>query len=129
MHFIRLLSTMRFLGMTLLMLWIGQFQFDGEKSAPAAHRAKAHHQVGRIVPAASGLAALANLTNRTDTVPPAAAVPSAYTSVFHRLLPGITMIPRMNRVPKPKSVHRTFARSPGAPAVLAPYRSIPSMNT
>ncbi len=112
MHFIRLLGTMRFFGTMLLMLLISQLQFDGEKTALAGGMAKAHHQVARVVPAAS--AALAGLADRTDPVPPAAVIPGAHTSVFHRLKPEIFMIPRMNRTPKPKSVHRTFARSPGA---------------
>ncbi len=127
MHFIRLLGTMRFLGTMLLMLWISQLQLDGGKT-PADGSAKSHQQLLRTLPA-SGLAALTNLTDRPDPVPPAAAIPGAHTSVFHRLQPGIVMIPRMNRVPKPKSVHRSFARSPGAPAVLASYQRTSSMNT
>jgi hypothetical protein len=38
---------------------------------------------------------------------------NTYTSVFYRLKPGIVMVPRMNRPPKPKSVYRCFTRAPG----------------
>ncbi len=112
MHFIRLLGTMRLFGTVLLMLWISQIQFDGGKTALAGGMAKAQQQAVLVAPAASS--ALAGLADRADPVPPPAVIPSAHTSVFHRLMPEIFMIPRMNRTPKPKSVHRTFARSPGA---------------
>jgi hypothetical protein len=51
--------------------------------------------------------------DRTDPVPPDAINKNTYASVFSRLKPGIVMIPRMNRTPKPKSVYRLFARAPG----------------
>jgi hypothetical protein len=38
---------------------------------------------------------------------------NAHTGVYSRLKPRIVMRPRMNRVPKPKSVYRLFARAPG----------------
>ncbi len=127
MHFIRLLGSMRFLGTMLLMLWVSQFQLDGGKTAAAAGMDKAHQLAVRAVPAAS--AALEGFADRTDPAPPAAVMSSVHTSVFHRLKPGIVMVPRMNRVPKPKSVHRSFARSPGAPIVLVSHRRGTSIHT
>jgi hypothetical protein len=52
----------------------------------------------------------------------------AHTGVFYRLEAGIVMVPRMNRTPKPKSVYRSSARSPGAPAVQVLFRRDASIN-
>ncbi len=62
--------------------------------------------------ASSGDADLRGM-NRTNTFPPCAIAENTHSSVFRRLQPGIFLIPRKDRVPKPKSVYRLSTRAPG----------------
>ncbi len=113
---------LRYLGMMLLMLVLGSFLqlLSMEPSSDAfAAGAGGCHDI-RIVSVHHG-----DALNRSANSDPAANHFSSHalhqntsSSVFHRPQPGIFMIPRMNRVPKPKSVYRNFARAPGTPLVF-----------
>ena len=122
---VRLLgSNLRFLGALLLMLLFGLLQLVTAKPASAVLEEEQKHHItidffchGSTV-SIRGESVLATNPrycglHRTDPVPPDAINKNTHTSVFNRLLPGIVMIPRMNRTPKPKSVYRLFARAPG----------------
>lgn len=122
-HYARL-GSMRFLGTMLLMLLFSMLQFVGIKPASAALMAKESRYSsadfiryigqagmwGELDPAADPRYGGVKVT---DPVPPDAITTKAQTSVFYRLKPGIVMVPRMNRTPKPKSVYRCFTRAPG----------------
>ncbi len=128
-HYARLLGNVRFLGTMLLMLLIGAFQLDGMETASAMHAAKANHNSRMLslqgdspVPIdgwSSGGPAVSKPAG-TDPISPVALNTNAHASVFYRLKPGIFMIPRMNRTPKPKSVYRLFVRAPGEASPLYP---------
>ncbi len=123
-HFVRharlLGSNVRFLGTLLLMLLFSLLQLVS--AVPAEEKEKdrittdffCHDSVASIC-GQSGLAADFRYCgmDRTDLVPLDALNQKTHTSVFYRLKAGIVMVPRMNRTPKPKSVHRGYARAPG----------------
>ncbi len=110
---------LRYLGMMLLMLVLGSFlQLLSMEPSSDAFAAGCHDI--RIASVHHG-----DALNRSANSDPAANHFSSHalhqntsSSVFHRPQPGIFMIPRMNRVPKPKSVYRNFARAPGTPLVF-----------
>ncbi len=109
-------SYLRFIGMMLLTLVLGLLQFDGFGEVSLASAAK--ERESRCFTACSvGAGAAATMGMTADPakhpVSPHALHQNKYSGVFHRLQPGIVMIPRMNRTPKPKSVFRNFARAPG----------------
>jgi len=130
-HYARLLGNMRFLGTMLLMLLIGQLQPDSTKTASAMGMARAtHHDRSVSMPEGPSVPGdwrdtgvpSAGKSAEAGPVPPDAMNTNAHPSVFHRPETGIVMVPRMNRTPKPKSVYRSSARSPGAPAVRVLFR-------
>jgi hypothetical protein len=123
-HYARLLGSMRFLGTMLLMLLFNLLQLDSAKPASAMPTTKDNHHTtidcfyhgstvsirGESDPATDpGY----RREDRMGSAFPDAINTNAHSSVFYRLMPGIVMIPRMNRTPKPKSVYRLFARAPG----------------
>ncbi len=115
-HFARLLGSMRFVGTMVLMLFFSQIQLVSISSAQAMPAAKE----GRLDCGADLQRDLSSpdvpkaaKSPGTDRIPPAALYTNAHRSVYYRLKPGIVMIPRMNRTPKPKSVYRLFVRAPG----------------
>ncbi len=115
---------MRFLGAMLLMLLLGLLQLVSARPASSLLTAKEDHRatidffchvsavniLGTFDPAMDPRFCG---QDRTDPGPPDAMNENTYASVFHRLKPGIVLVPRMNRTPKPKSVYRFFARAPG----------------
>jgi hypothetical protein len=105
---------MRFLGMTLFMLLFSLFQLVGIKPASAMVSAKENHSltIGAFC-RDSTVSRCGRSDPATDPAGPDAINKNDYTSVYHRLKPGIVMVPRMNRTPKPKSVYRCFTRAPG----------------
>ncbi len=110
MHFIRLLGTMRFVGTMVLMLFFSQIQLVGIRPAMAVPAAKE----GRLDRGAGMQGDWSSPGVPKEAKSPSAALNmNAHRSVYYRLEPGIVMIPRMNRTPKPKSVYRLFARAPG----------------
>jgi hypothetical protein len=121
-QYARLVGNMRFLGTMLLMLLIGLLQLDSTRKASVIRMANAiyhDHTVSRggdsSVPGDWRDARVPAVwkSAETDPVPPVEMNKKAHTSVFYRLEAGIVLVPRMNRTPKPKSVYRSFARSPG----------------
>ncbi len=118
---------MRFLGTMLLMLLFSLFQLVSAKPASATLTAKeSRHFTIDFFSRDSAVSISIRGESDPATNPryygvdrmaqarPDAMNKSTYTSVFYRLNPGIVIVPRMNRVPKPKSVYRSFARAPGA---------------
>ena len=104
---------MRYLSTLLLMLLFSLLQFVVAEPASALLTAKASH--GPVTADLFYHTSTANADGecRMVLVPSAALEDDAYINVFSRLKPGIVMVPRMNRTPKPKSVYRIFARAPG----------------
>ncbi len=116
----RLLGTsLRFLGMMLLMLLISLYQLVSAKPASAM---PATEEIRRFTLCLSYHDGAANIRGRsgpvTDPVPPDALNENTCTSAFQRLKPRIFVVPRMNRTPKPKSVYRCFTRAPGIGVVV-----------
>ncbi len=113
-HFIRLLGSMRFVGTMVLMLFFSQIQLVSIKPEPAAPAATAG-SLSRGADMQRDLSSpdVPKAVKSPGTDRTAAMHTNAHRSVFYRLKPGIVMIPRMNRTPKPKSVYRLFARAPG----------------
>ncbi len=107
-------SSLRYLGMLLLMLLISLFQLVSAKPASATLAAE---ESCRFTLGFSYHDGVLNIRGRTgpfaDPISPDALNKNTYSSVFHRLKPRIVMIPRMNRTPKPKSVYRCVTRAPG----------------
>ncbi len=117
-------SNMRFLGMLLLALLYSLLQLVSAIPASAMLEEKERDRITMdffchdsmvSIYGQSGLAAAPRYhgRDRTDPVPLDVLNHSTHTSVFYRLKAGIVMVPRMNRTPKPKSVHRGYARAPG----------------
>ncbi len=123
-----MVGSLRFLGMMLFLL-IGLLGLDGAGPAPAVLDAQENScvTVGRsFQESMSGVreesARVADPgydgTDGTDPAAAAALPASSHQGVYDRLKPGIVMIPRMNRTPKPKSVYRLYARAPGERRLL-----------
>ncbi len=115
-HYARLLGTMRFVGTMVLMLFFSQIQLVSVKPAlavPAAKEGHLNRGAGMPGDLSSPDAPKAAKSQGTDRIYPSATNTNIHKSVFYRLKPGIVMIPRMNRTPKPKSIYRLFARAPG----------------
>ncbi len=104
-RYARLLGNTRFLGTMVLMLLFSQFQLVIAKPASAMLTTKANHDHITIDFFYHGSTVSTNGEYRTDPAPPVAIDKKTYMSVFYRLKPGIVMVPRMNRTPKPKSVY------------------------
>ncbi len=101
---------MRFIGTMVLMLFFSQIQLVGIKpvqTVPAVQE----DSLNRGSDLKSDLYSPGVPKEAKSS--PAALNTNAQRSVYYRLKPGIVMIPRMNRTPKPKSVYRLFARAPG----------------
>jgi hypothetical protein len=107
-------SSLRFIGMMLLMLLISLLTIGNAKPASKSLETEdirghtfglSYHDCGSKICGRSG--------SVTDPVSPDVLTEKPYTSIYYRLKPGIIMVPRMNRTPKPKSVYRSFARAPG----------------
>ncbi len=122
-HYARLLGgNMRALGTMLLMLLFSLLQLVSAKPASAALTAEEnrHYTIGFRNEGAVSMRAESDpatglrYRGADRTAPTDAMNTSNCTSVFYRLKPRIAMVPRMNRVPRPKSVYRSFARAPGA---------------
>ncbi len=115
-------GNMRALGTMLLMLLFSLLQLVSAKPASAALTAEENrpYTIGFRNEGAVSMSAESDLTpglryrGADRTAPTDAMNTSSCTSVFYRLKPRIVMVPRMNRVPRPKSVYRSFARAPGA---------------
>ncbi len=109
-------SYVRSLGLMLFMLLFSLLGMTGigtESSRDDGEWSRRHG--AGIISAWSSPAATAawDRADRETPVSAPAVAEDASTGVFHRLSPKIIMVPRMNRVPKPKSVYRNFARAPG----------------
>ncbi len=127
-HARQLGSSMRFLGAMLLMLLLGLLQFASARPASSVLTAKDNHQFSINSFRRDSTVSIRGMSDpamdprcrrvdRTDPPPPDAINKNSYTSLFYQLKPGIVMVPRMNRTPKPKSIYRCFTRAPGsAPA-------------
>ncbi len=116
--------SMRFINTMLLMLVLSLFQFVFDAPASAMSEAKEKRQCLATVvcckhtvvigdafgsfPGGAGQGAA-----RSGHAPVSTGVPNSTGSVVARLQPGIFLIPRKDRVPKPKSVYRLFTRAPG----------------
>ncbi len=123
-HHARLLvGSMRFLGTMLFMLF-GLLGLDGAGTAPDVFDAQESSciTVGRsFQESMSGLRGESSRaadpgydgTDGKDPAPATALPARPHQGVYDRLRPGIVLIPRMNRTPKPKSVYRLYARAPG----------------
>ncbi len=112
-HYVRLLGSTRFLGTMLLMLLFSLLQLDIAKTALAMPTAKANQEHIATGFFHHGGTVSTRGESPTPSDPPVALNKNTYTNVFSRLKPGIIMVPRMNRTPKPKSVYRLLARAPG----------------
>ncbi|HUJ18212.1 MAG TPA: hypothetical protein VL197_09510 [Nitrospirota bacterium] len=118
------MGSTRFLGTTLLMLLFSLLQLVSAKPAPAMLEAKDDRHITIDFSFYGSMVSIRGESDpdtdtkyrgldRTDPLPPVAINKDTHTSVFYRLKPGIFLVPRMNRTPKPKSVYRLFARAPG----------------
>jgi hypothetical protein len=123
-HFIRhsrLMGwNMRFFGTMLLMLVLGMLQLV--TTAPAFAMVGAKDSPRCSISTFSGYSIISPIApgaafcglDRADHRLSFALNANGHAGVYSRLKPRIVMIPRMNRVPKPKSVYRLFARAPGS---------------
>ncbi len=111
LYYARLPGSKRFVSTLLLMLLLSQLQFVGVKQASASLAGKARQRVVRM-PGVPESAAVSE-EDRTDPDRLDAINKVFHTSFFNHLNPGIVMVPRMNRTPKPRSVYRLFTRAPG----------------
>jgi len=117
-HYVRharlLGSYLRFLGMMLLLLLLSLLQLVSVRPASAMPTAAENHRFTIDVYSRDSAVSMRGRSDpATDPVPPDARHQNTYTSVPYQLEPGIVMVPRMNRTPKPKSVYRCFTRAPG----------------
>ncbi len=123
-----MLGSLRFL-VTLLFMLFGLLGLDGAGPAPDVFDAQESSciTIGRSSQeSTSGIrgesARVADPgydgTDGTDPASAAALPASSHQGVYDRLRPGIVMIPRINRTPKPKSVYRLYARAPGERRLL-----------
>ncbi len=108
LSYLRLIASMRFAGTMLLMLVLGQLQFAGINPVSDAFMPKAGQQDVKELSASETAAA----QDRTDTVRADVPYECTYANIFHYPQPGIVVVPRMNRTPKPKSVYRCSIRAP-----------------
>jgi len=100
-------SYLRFLGALLFMLLFSLLQLVSAKPTSVAVTA------GEFSFDGSAANFRGNDDPAADPIFPDVMPTQVQANVFHRLQPGIVMIPRMNRTPKPKSVYRYFTRAPG----------------
>ncbi len=118
-----LAGNMRLPGAMLLMLLFGLPGLDGAGTArdllevkgarPAAVGHSSCLTAGELAASDSALTPLFRRADRAYPASPAVLIGAAQRSTFNRLEPGIVMVPRMSRIPKPKSVYRVVARAPG----------------
>ncbi len=132
-------GNLRFLAAILFLLLSGVPGGDGARTALDLLEAKHNHAVpagascscctadGR---AASGAVVAAPYPGAIPAYPgaPDMVATESHTSAFDRLQPGIVLLPRMHRTPKPKSVYRVLARAPGGLHLLScpEARTVPS---
>ncbi len=107
-------SSFRFFSMMLIMLLISLLQLANAKPASNTLAAEEIHRYTIGISCHDGAANIRCKSGVAfDPVSPDVLSGNTYTGVYHRLKPGIVMVPRMNRTPKPKSVYRCFTRAPG----------------
>jgi hypothetical protein len=129
LHHAKTAGNVRFLGTMLLLLLFSCFEVagaartvvpgttEGERGRESSLR-----DTGRDdeAPAVSKWRITENRIDLAHGESPAALRKNAHRSVVSRLSPGIVLIPRMNRTPKPKSVYRLYARAPGKHLLQCP---------
>ncbi len=119
-------GSLRYLAAMLLVLFSGLLDFDFVSAKPASAVRNAKESSRFTVDffcrcSAINILGASELTmdpgycgiDRTDHAPPDATNRTTHASLFCRFRPGIVAVPRMNRIPKPKSVYRCFTRAPG----------------
>ncbi len=119
--------SMRFIGTMLLMLLFSVLQGVVEMPAPALAAEESRSFSGSLyrddgpsclqAESATDAHRRSLRADRTGSLSPHALPAVAHTGVFYRLQPGIYLIPRKDRLPKPKSVYRISARAPGVNSV------------
>ncbi len=129
-QYARLLAgSLRFFGAIAFMLLFSLLELAGAASASALPEMQSDRRItlaaGRAGGAENVLAAPDPFADKKYAgvkqacpAPPDAIGQGSHTCVYERLQPGIVLIPRMNRTPKPKSVYRLFARAPGEEHLL-----------
>jgi hypothetical protein len=109
----------RFFGTMLFMLLFSMFSLATAEPSSALTAGGESHRCAVGISCSDSIVSLAapgaasREVDRADPQQPHALDTTAHAGVYSRLKPRIVMIPRMNRVPKPKSVYRLFARAPG----------------
>ena len=110
---------LRFFGTMLLMLLFSMLSLVTAEPSSALTAGGERHRCTVGISCSDSIVSLATPgaasreVDRADPRQPHALDTNVHAGVYSRLNPRIVMIPRMNRVPKPKSVYRLFARAPG----------------